>query len=346
MLKFSNFGKSQVSIAPSGTGGLSFTVADGLLFPSLATGDYFYGIFKDASGNREVVKVEARSGNAMTIAVGGRGLDGTTARTWAATDYFVAGLTNIALQESLANANLQSIGALVSAADKLPYFTGAGTSALTGLSAFIRTLLDDADAGAALTTLGISAFIQTLLNDADAATARTTLGAAGLTGSETIAGTKTFSTPIAIGSGGTGANTAAAAFAALKQAATTSATGVVELATDAEAMAGTDTTRAVTAAGIASGYELASSYAKLPGGLILQWGLDTTTLAAGGGRVVTLPIAFPGAIAFCSVSVQSTTVNNPMTTPFVQITTLSSFTIVNTDVDSGISVYRWFAIGY
>jgi hypothetical protein len=51
-------------------------------------------------------------------------------------------------------------------------------------------------------------------------------------------------TPIA--SGGTGASTAAAAFTALKQAATTSATGVVELATDAEAQAGTDATRCVT----------------------------------------------------------------------------------------------------
>jgi hypothetical protein len=44
------------------------------------------------------------------------------------------------------------------------------------VSAFIATLLDDADAPAVLTTLGVSAFIQTLLNDADAATARATLG--------------------------------------------------------------------------------------------------------------------------------------------------------------------------
>lgn len=39
-------------------------------------------------------------------------------------------------------------------------------------------------------------------------------------------------------------------FAAIKQAATEAATGVVELATTAEASAGTDTTRAVTAAGV------------------------------------------------------------------------------------------------
>lgn len=39
----------------------------------------------------------------------------------------------------------------------------------------------------------VSAYMRTVLNDADAATARATLGAVGLTGSETIAGVKTFS---------------------------------------------------------------------------------------------------------------------------------------------------------
>jgi hypothetical protein len=157
MLKFSNFGKATIASAPSGASGLSFTVdaGKGLLFPALGASDYFYGIFKDASGNREIVKVEARSVDTMTIAVGGRGLDGTTARTWAAGDYFVAGLTNVALQESLSNANLIALGALSSAADKLPYFTGSGAAALTDLSAFIRSLLDDANAAAARETLGV-----------------------------------------------------------------------------------------------------------------------------------------------------------------------------------------------
>jgi len=155
-LKFSNFGKAAVSSAPSGTSGLSFTVeaGKGVLFPTLATGDYFYGIFKDASGNREIVKIEARSSDTMTIAPGGRGLDGTLPRAWAAGDYFVAGITNAALQESLSNANLIAFGALPASADQLPYFIGPGAAALTGLSAFIRGLLDDPDAAAARVTLG------------------------------------------------------------------------------------------------------------------------------------------------------------------------------------------------
>lgn len=55
---------------------------------------------------------------------------------------------------------------------------------------------------------------------------------------------------VAIADGGTGASTAAAAFTALKQAASTTATGVVELATDAEAVTGTDTARATTPANL------------------------------------------------------------------------------------------------
>lgn len=68
-------------------------------------------------------------------------------------------------------------------------------------------------------------------------------------------GSVTGITDLAIADGGTGASTAAAAFANLKQAATETATGVVELATNAEVATGTDTTRAVTPAGAASRYQ-------------------------------------------------------------------------------------------
>lgn len=60
-------------------------------------------------------------------------------------------------------------------------------------------------ASAGYTLLGlptISAYIQTLLDDADAATARTTLDAVGLTGNETVAGIKTFSSNPVLSGGG------------------------------------------------------------------------------------------------------------------------------------------------
>lgn len=53
------------------------------------------------------------------------------------------------------DAELTSIAGVTSAANALPYYTGSGTATTTTLSSFGRTLIDDADATTARSTLGV-----------------------------------------------------------------------------------------------------------------------------------------------------------------------------------------------
>ena len=65
------------------------------------------------------------------------------------------------------DAGLASIAGLTTAADKIIYTSGSDTYAVTDFSSFARTLVDDADAGAARTTLGVVIGTDVLAYDAN-----------------------------------------------------------------------------------------------------------------------------------------------------------------------------------
>ena len=114
------------------------------------------------------------------------------------------------------DAGLTSIAGLTTAADKMLYTTASDTYAVTDLTSFARSILDDADAASVRTTIGVDAAGTDNSTDVTLAGAYDYLT---LSGQQITLGQVDLTTDVTgtlpIGNGGTGATTAAAARTAL-----------------------------------------------------------------------------------------------------------------------------------
>jgi len=206
------------------------------------------------------------------------------------------------------DATLAALAALATAADRMIYATGLDTFSTTPLTAFARTLLDDADAAAARATLGVAEpASQQQAEDGNENTK--------------------FSTPLRV-------------FQALRSAAANATEvlrGTLRIGTQAEVDAGALDNVAVTPKKLSAGVVFsisANGYLFLPswiGGFGIQWGSSAS-------NTVTFPLAFPSAVYGVLTQEQG----NPAGTQDNGVTDLSQTGFRFTQ---GNNSFYWFAWG-
>lgn len=142
---------------------LTVNAGTGTLFPSPVAGTSFFKltIIDAATGSlTEIVHVTARAGDVFTIQ---RGQEGTVPRAWSANDIAANMMTAGTLSYILGNfqpldPTLTALAALVGVANKLPYFNGDDTAALTDLTQVGRDIIGKSSIADILTYLGLSPF--------------------------------------------------------------------------------------------------------------------------------------------------------------------------------------------
>lgn len=114
-----------------------------------------YGSASQVSRITFDVMGRATAADAVTIAITALQISNSTATGRALLTAADAAAARAAIDAQQANANLSAIAGLVTAADRVIYWTGAGTAALATFTGFGRTLVASADAAAARTALDV-----------------------------------------------------------------------------------------------------------------------------------------------------------------------------------------------